>query len=774
VVSKAGESLIVALVRVRLWVVWWICAGVSAVTTGSADSAPSMYGFSASAADLELTLERSFDQSLSAADLRAWMQRMAAEPNQVGSPHDRANAQFMLEQFRSWGWQADIETFYVLYPTPKQELLELVAPQHYRAKLHEPSIAGDRSSQISRDVLPPYNVYGADGDVTAQLVYVNYGMPEDYKELARRGVSVSGRIAIARYGDGWRGLKPKLANEHGAIGCIIYSDPRDDGYAVGDPYPAGPARPVQGVQRGSVEDITLYSGDPLTPGVGATREATRLSRAQAKVLLKIPVLPISYGDAQPLLSALAGPRAPPNWRGALPITYHLGPGPATVHLKIESDWSQKPIYDVIARLAGSESPDEWVIRGNHHDGWVFGAWDPLSANIALMAEMKAMGRLAAQGWHPKRTLLYASWDGEEAGLLGSTEWAETHAEELKERAVAYVNSDLNGRGFMQAGGSHALQRLVNEVGSGIRDPETGASVLARAQARVLVAANSEGATDGVKYVAAKLRQGGQLPLQPLGWHSDYTPFLQHLGISTLDFGYGDGEPSGTYHSLYDTYDHYVKVVDPDFAYGIVLSQTIGHVVLRLANSELLPLHFTEFAATMSRYDEELEKLTETMREHAVETNRLIDEHAYDLASSRHDPVGPPAREVQVPYVNFAPLKNAITELTASARACDEAYAKALVEPTQLTAAQRTDINALLRASEQQLLSTRGLPGRPWYQHLIYAPGRETGYAAKTLPGVREAIEQRHFAEAAEYVGVTAAALEAYREQIDRITAALNM
>lgn len=761
-----------ALLRARLRVVCGICVSVAAATTASADSAASMYGFSASGAERELALERSFDQSLDPADLRAWMQRMAAEPNQVGSAHDRANAQFMLERFRSWGWQAEIETFYVLYPTPKQELLELIAPQHYRAKLHEPPLAGDRASEISRDVLPPYNVYGADGDVTGQLVYVNYGMPDDYKELARRGVSVRGRIAIARYGDGWRGLKPKLAYEHGAIGCIIYSDPHDDGYAAGDSYPAGPGRPVQGVQRGSVEDITLYSGDPLTPGVGATRDAARLSRAESKVLLKIPVLPISYGDAQPLLSALAGPRAPPQWRGALPITYHLGPGPATVHLKIESDWSQKPIYDVIARLPGQESSDEWVIRGNHHDGWVFGAWDPLSANVALMAEMKAMGRLAAQGWRPKRTVLYASWDGEEAGLLGSVEWAETHADELKQHAVAYVNSDLTGRGFFQAGGSHALQRMANEVGSGIRDPETGVSVLARAQARALVAANTEGATDSVKYVAAQLRQGGELPLQALGWHSDYTPFIQHLGITTLDFGYNEGEPSGSYHSLYDTYDHYVKIVDPDFAYGVVLSQTIGHVMLRLANSELLPLHFTEFAATVSRYVEELEKLTESMRGRTAETNRLIDEHAYELASSRHDPVGPPAREAQVPYVNFAPLKNAIARLTTSARACDETYAKALAEPTRLTATQRTKVNALLRASEQQLLSARGLPGRPWYQHLIYAPGRQTGYGAKTLPGVREAIEERDFAEAAEYVGVTAAALEAYRAQIDRITAAL--
>ena len=747
--------------------------GAAPATILAADTGTSIYGFSAGAVATELALERSFDQALQAEDLRAWMQRMASQPNQVGSPHDHDNAEYMLGLFRSWGWNAEIETFYVLYPTPKEVLLELVAPTHYRAKLREPPVAGDRTSSITKDVLPPYNIYGADADVTGKLVYVNYGMPDDYKELARRGVSVTGNIVIVRYGNGWRGLKPKLAYEHGAIGCIIYSDPRDDGYAAGDPYPDGAGRPSQGVQRGSVEDMTLYSGDPLTPGVGATRDATRLSRAEAKTILKIPVLPISYGDAQPLMRALTGPRAPAPWRGSLPVTYHLGPGPATVHLRIESDWSQKPVYDVIARLQGSEAPDEWAIRGNHHDGWVFGAADPLSGNVVLMAEMKAMGSLAAQGWHPRRTLIYASWDGEEAGLLGSTEWAETHADQLKRHAVAYVNTDGNGRGFLEAGGSHALEHMVMEVGHGVSDPETRVDVVARARARDLVAGNAEGATDSAKYIAGQLRKGGDLPLRALGSGSDYTPFLQHLGISALNFGYGDSEPSGFYHSLYDSYDHYVRIIDPDFAYGVVLAHTTGHVMLRLANSELVPLHFGEFATTVSRYVEEIEKLADSMHERSLETDRLINEHAYELASSRHDPVGPPTHEAPVPYLNFAPLKNAVAELAKSARACDESYAKALSEPDRLTPARLAEINALLIASEQQLLAARGLPGRPWYQHLVYAPGRHTGYAVKTLPGVREAVEERQFAEATEYVGVTAAAFDAYRAQIDRIATALR-
>ena len=740
-----------------------LCAGVAT----AAQPPGGLYGFGDAAGAQQLRLEQSFDRSLSADDLRSWMQRMAAEPNHVGSPHDKANAEFQLQQFRAWGWDAAIETFFVLFPTPTERELELISPLRYRAKLSEPPIGGPSSASS----LPPYNVYGADGDVTGEAVYVNYGMPEDYKDLERRGVSVKGRVAIARYGGGWRGLKPKLAYEHGAIACIIYSDPRDDGFGAADPYPVGFGRPAESVQRGSVLDMPVYPGDPLTPGVGATKDAQRLSLKEARTVLKIPVLPISQTDALPILRALGGPRAPPRARGGLPITYHLGPGPAVVHLKIVSEWSQKPIFDVIARIRGSESPNEWVIRGNHHDGWVFGAEDPLSGQVAMMAEMKAIGRLLSTGWHPKRTIVYASWDGEEPGLLGSTEWVEAHIEELRQKAVAYVNSDDEShRGFLQASGSHSLQRLVNEVAAGIVDPDTGASVLARARAREAVAATLEGASDAVKRTAALLRTGSDLPLGALGSGSDFTPFLQHAGISSLNLGYADDEPSGAYHSAYDTYDRYARIVDPGFTYGIVLAKTGGHVVLRLADAELLPFRFSDFADAINRYVGELERLADTMRDNTVETRRLLDEKAYDLASSRNDPVGPPAREPEVPFINFAPLKKAAHDLTQSARTCDAAIARALADPVRLSASTRAAINDLLRASEQLLTNPRGLPGRGWYKHLIYAPGLYTGYDAKTLPGIREAIEQRRFAEAAEYIDVTADALNAYRGQLERITA----
>jgi N-acetylated-alpha-linked acidic dipeptidase len=745
-----------------------------AVTAVAGDAAPQMLGFEAGNARAEAALEARFDAQLDAREMRGWLERMSAEPNQIGSPHDKANADFMLAQFRAWGWDAQIETFYVLYPTPKRVALELVGPRHYRAALVEPAIAGDRTSARTQGALPPYNVYGADGDVTGEVVYVNYGMPADYQELARRGVSVRGRIAIARYGGGWRGLKPKLAYEHGAIGCIIYSDPRDDGYGAADTYPAGAGRPAAGLQRGSVADMPIYSGDPLTPGVGATKDAPRIDRSQAKALLRIPVLPISYQDARPFLEALGGPRAPAGWRGGLPFTYHIGPGPARAHLVVSSDWAQREIYDVVARLDGAVYPDQWIIRGNHHDAWVFGADDPLSGNVALMAEMKAIGALAAGGWRPKRTLVYASWDGEEAGLLGSTEWVETHAAELARKAVAYVNSDSNTRGFLEAGGSPSLQRLVNEVAAGVPDPLLPATVLARARASAIVGAGrGPGHTAEERRAARGLLEGGDVPLEPLGSGSDFTPFLQHAGIASLNLGFGGLEPGGVYHSIYDSFDHYVKIEDPELRYGVALAEVAGHVMLRLADADLVPLRAQEYAAAVGRYVEEIERSADRMREETEENHRLLDDRLYELAASATDPVGPPAREADVPYLDFAPLKNASTALAASARAFDAAYAAAVADPTGLTPARAGAVNAILGSAEQALLGNPGLPGRPWYRHMVYAPGLYTGYGAKTLPAVREAVEERHWAEAAESVTRTAAALDAYRRALDAAATALR-
>jgi N-acetylated-alpha-linked acidic dipeptidase len=746
------------------------CAAASAVAAADPSAvAVEIQGFSASGAAAEAQLEQRFDADLSSADLRTWLQTMSSEPNHVGSAHDKANAEFELQKFREWGWDASIETFSVLYPTPLEVSVELVAPTHFVARLTEPPIAGDSTSAKTKDELPAYNVYGADGDVTAELVYVNQGMPDDYKELERQGVSVKGRIVLARYGGGWRGLKPKLAYEHGAVGCLIYSDPRDDGYGEGDTYPKGGYRPRDAVQRGSVQDMVLYSGDPLTPGVGATPGAKRLAIKDAKTILKIPVLPISYAAAEPLLSALGGRVAPAGWRGGLPLTYHLGPGPAKVHLKVRSDWSQKTLYDVIAVMRGSEEPDRWIIRGNHHDGWVFGATDPLSGQIALMAEAKAIGALVKSGWRPRRTLVYASWDGEEPGLLGSTEWAETHALELQKKAVLYLNSDSNSRGFLGVGGSHALQRFASEAARDVKDPETGVSVLARALARERVdkyEAAGKAGSGGRGRAGDHDNANGDLQLGALGSGSDFTPFLQHLGVNSMDVGFGGEGDYGVYHSAYDSFDHFRRFVDPKFEYGVALAKVAGRMMLRAAQAPLLPAHESDFAASLAGFDEELHKLADDMRTKTAESTKLQDDDAYRLAADPEKPRAAPPRDAEVPYLNFADLDNAVAKLEQSAKAFDKEYARlSAIEGAGASAAEER-LNAMLTDLEESLTDSHGLPGREWYQHMLYAPGFHTGYGVKTLPGIREAIEERRWDEANQYMGVVSRALNAYSGRLD--------
>jgi len=757
----------------------WLAAGAlaslggasAAFAAGGESAAP--FGFNAADGATQRSLEQRFDADLDPAALRGWLQTLSSAANHVGAQHDKTNAEYVRDLLTQWGWDAHIEVFEVLYPTLKHHALELVSPTRFVASLAEPAIPGDSTSSRT-DGLAPYNEYGADGDVTGELVYVNYGMPEDYRSLTRRGIYVKGKIVITRYGHGWRGLKPKLAQEHGAIGCIIYSDPQDDGYFAGDPYPKGGWRPPEGVQRGSVLDIATYPGDPLTPGVGATPKAKRLPIAEARSILRIAVIPISYADAQPLLAALGGPVAPRAWRGSLPITYHVGPGPARVHLSIDSDWSQKPLYDVIARIHGTESPEQWVVRGNHRDAWVFGAWDPLSGQVALLAEARAIGALLHTGWRPKRTLVYASWDGEEPGLLGSTEWAEEHATELERKAVLYLNSDTNARGFLSPEGSHSLQHFLNDVVSTVRDPETGVSAQARLRARMLVQGFEKEAADESEVVEEKARDarlaaaGGDLPIGALGSGSDYTPFLQHLGITTLSIEYrGEDDDAGIYHSDYDSFDHYVRFGDPTFAYGVAEAQTVGHSMLRMADAPVLPLQFTDFAATMGDYLEQLRLLLDEKRHHSRELSTLIEQNAFGLAADPTRPVAAPAPESPAPQVDFGPLDSAVRELKRTAHAYDEAYARLTGGELSLDARHRNELNALLQSMEHRLTDPRGLPGRDWFKHLVYAPGRLTGYAVKTLPGVREAIEGERWDEANAYVAITANALTAYARALEQ-------
>ncbi len=711
-----------------------------------------MLGFTAESAERERTLESRFDSLLSREDLRTWMQRLSARPHHLGSRADKENAQFIASLLRSWGYDTQIEEFQVLFPTPRTRLVELVQPERYRARLEEPPLKEDSTSGLRKEQLPPYNAYSADGDVTAELVYVNYGVPKDYEALAERGIDVKGKIVLARYGGSWRGIKPKVAAEHGAVGCLIYSDPRDDGYFQGDVYPKGAYRNEWGEQRGSVADMPLYSGDPLTPGIGATKDARRLPIHDAPTLMKIPVLPLSYGDALPLLRALGGPVAPEEWRGALPVTYHIGPGPAVVHLKAAFDWKLVPCYDVIARLPGAELPDEWVIRGNHQDAWVFGADDPLSGAVTVLEEAKSVGELVKTGWRPRRTILYALWDGEEPGLLGSTEWAETHAEELARHAVLYVNSDSNGRGFLRAGGSHTLERLVEEAARDVPDPEKGVSVLERARAVAQVRGTAEERKEARSY--SGLRIGA------LGSGSDYTPFLQHLGIAAMDIRYGGENGGGSYHSIYDSFDHYTRFGDPGFAYGAALAQTGGRIVLRYADADVLPVAPGRFADTIGRYVDEVRKLADDMREETREKNRQIEARMADLAADPTQPFVSPKPQEPVPPIDFTPLQRATTRLKASARAYETAV------PASLPAERRAALDQTLLKVDRAMLLPDGLPRRPWYRHAIYAPGLYTGYGVKTLPGVREAIEERRWDEARAQIDVLAATLNRVADAMD--------
>ena len=722
------------------WVAGVIVGLIVGVVPGSAEGPVSLTGFDSAGASMQQQLEEQFMDAVRREDLKGWLERLAAKPHHVGSPYDKENADFIAELFKSWGFETRIERFDVLFPTPKTRVLELTAPTKYVARLAEPTIQQDATSGQTAEQLPTYNAYSIDGDVTAPLVYVNYGVPADYEVLERRGIGVKGKIVIARYGGSWRGIKPKVAAEHGAVGCLIYSDPRDDGYFQGDAYPRGAFRGEWGAQRGSVGDMPVFAGDPLTPGAGATPSAKRLALSDAPTLTKIPVLPISYGDARPLLEALGGPVAPEQWRGALPLTYHLGPGPATVRLKLAFDFSQKPIYNVIATLTGSERPDQWVIRGNHHDAWVNGANDPTSGMVALLAEARAVGVLAKNGWRPKRTIVYAAWDGEEPGLLGSTEWVETHADELRQKAVAYINSDSTGRGFFDMGGSHGLETFINEVARDVVDPQTKVSIRDRARALAIVRAPSDD-------VRREVRDRSNLRISALGSGSDYTPFLQHLGVASLNIGFSGEDSGGEYHSIYDSIAHYERFGDPGFAYGEALAKAGGMTTLRLAQATWLPVTAKPLAETVGRYVQEVTKLADAERGRIVEENRKVRERSLQLAADPTETFVPPPLKPEAPFINLSPLLNASAKLTSAAEKFDAAVANAKNQPRLTSADSARKLDALLQKLEPSLTDEKGLPRRPWFVHTIYAPGFYTGYGVKTLPGVREAIEQRAWSEA---------------------------
>jgi N-acetylated-alpha-linked acidic dipeptidase len=732
----------------------------AAVYSESDSGARPLLGYSVRGSSAEESWEKRFRDAIAKDAIRENMRRLSARPHHVGSPYDKDNAEWILSKFKEWGFEAKLETFNVLFPTPKERLLEMVKPTPFTASLREPVVPQDPTTDQTAEQLPAYNAYSADGDVTAPLVYVNYGNREDYEQLDRLGISVKGAIVIARYGHGWRGIKPKVAAEHGAIGCIIFSDPSGDGYFKGDAYPSGGWRPNFGVQRGSVMD-TDYPGDPLTPGVGATANAKRLPLKDAKTITKIPVLPISSADALPLLSALQGPVAAEDWRGALAVTYHVGPGPAMVHLKMTSNWELKPIYDVIATLKGGKAADQWVIRGNHHDAWVNGADDPLAGQAAMLEEARVLGMLHAQGWSPSRTIIYCAWDGEEPGLLGSVEWVETHLEELQKHAVAYINSDTNERGYLTAGGTQDLESFVSAVARDVPDPETPLSVYQRAHLAAIAKAKDADER-------ADLRKRGDLAVEALGDGSDFTAFQDYAGIPTLDISFSDEDDGDQYHSIYDDFYWYSHFVDTDFVYGRALSQTAGGAIMRLADADLVPLDYAPQAQAIEKYESELEKLLKDKQDEFTERNTELQEGVFVATNDPRRPLLPPPAESVPPYMNFAPLKNAITTLQKSA----EHFSKALggfkdKGWPELPDKSQALINADLIRVSRLFLNSKGLPERPWFKNQIYAPGAYTGYGAKPIAAVREYMDEKKWLQADAQIPQVSQVLEAVAAGVDK-------
>jgi len=719
----------------------------------TADEAP-LYGYSTDSSGVERQWEEKFRAIPSPQNLRAYMERLSARPHNVGSPYDRDNAEWILAKFKEFGLDAHIETFSILYPTPKERLVELVdGGPHFVAKMQEPPVLEDPTSNQSAEQIPTYNAYSIDGDVTGPLVYVNYGVPEDYAQLERRGVSVKGAIILARYGHSWRGIKPQVGAEHGAIGCIIYSDPRDDGYAGGAVFPNGPWRPKDGVQRGSVQDSAVFMGDPLTPGIGAIADAKRLPISEAQSLTKIPVLPISYADAQPLLEAIGGPVAPRDWSGGLPITYRIGPGPAKVHLKVFANWGMKDIYDVIGKIPGSTNPDQWVIRGNHHDAWVNGAEDPVSGQVALLEEARGLGELVKQGWKPRRTIIYCAWDAEEPGLIGSTEWVETHIDDLRKHAVLYINSDSNSRGFFEGEGSLSLEHFLNGVARDIQDPETKLSVWKRAQLHEIQQAESVERR-------RELRERQDLRLEMLGGGSDHAPFINFAGVASLGIGFGGEDHGGIYHSIYDDFYWYTHFSDYDFVYGRALSQVGGTAIMRMADADLLPFQFADFADDVKMYVREVENFASQQRDEIQEKNLKIQEGVYQAAQDPRETWVTPTKEEVPPHLNFTPLDNAVEALSRSSAEYQKAVDRVGANGgSALASASVGEVNEMLVQSERKLTTPDGLPGRFWYKHQLYAPGKYTGYAAKAIPAVRESLEEKKWKEAEEAAARVAKVLE---------------
>jgi N-acetylated-alpha-linked acidic dipeptidase len=697
----------------------------------------SVRGYPADALDTLRKIEALLHATPDTALIREYSRTMSEAPHHAGSPGARAVAEWALAKFREWGFEAAIEEFDALLPTPTLRRVELVRPTHFVAKMQEPVLPEDKDSG-DQNQLPTYNAYGADGDVEGDLVFANYGNAEDYAYLDSAGIDLRGTIVIVKYGRGVRSAKIKQAAERGAIGCIIYSDPEEDGFTRGEVYPKGPWRPEDAVQRGTALDYAaMYAGDPLSPGWGSKKGTRRLTRSEAKSLPRIPVVPLSYGDARPLLEALRGAAAPnDNWKGGLPIAYNIGPGPARVRMQTRSQWTIGPLYNVVGRIPGASAPDEWVIFGNHHDGWVNGAADPISGASALMEAARTLSLLLKNGWRPQRTIVFALWDGEEWGLLGSTEWAEEHGAELRDKAVVYFNTDGYSRGIYNADGSHTLSTFVREVARDLRDPATDSSLSTVAEQQRLTRARS--AAD-----SAAVRQRG-FQLDPPGSGTDFEPFLQHLGIASVSHGFSGGPSAGTYHSIYDSFDTFSRFLDPGFVYGKAQATTVATLALRMADAPLLPFSFVDAAAAYRAFAQELVTLARAR-----------------LGSEQLD---------------VSPVMQAIDRLADAGSEVERAYTRVLERGSAFAARAREPLRAINRdlyQSERDLMDPDGLPGREWFKSTMYATGIYTGFAPDPMPGVRQMIQAQRVDAAQDQVRRVAAAVDRMAARAARVATALD-
>jgi N-acetylated-alpha-linked acidic dipeptidase len=669
---------------------------------GGAQGVGEIRGFAPGRAETERQLEQKLQTIPDAAHAEASLRHLTSEPHMAGTEASHRVALWLRDQYRSYGFDSEIVAYSAWLPQPREVKLELTSPEKKTTLASPEQPVEEDPDTYDKRAVTAFNAYSPSGDVTAPVVYVNYGMPEDYRRLESVGISVEGKIVIARYGQGFRGIKTKVAEEHRAVGLIIYSDPGDDGYAAGDAFPRGPWRPISGIQRGSVLYTQLYPGDPLVPGLDpGIGTAKNISPADAASLSHIPTMPINAQDAAVILGSLGGRHVPRTWQGGLPLTYHLGSGNVQAHMKLVMDYQQRPIYDVISRLHGA-SDDEWVLLGNHHDAWVFGAADPGSGTASMLEAARALGELARSGWKPRRTIVICQWDAEEPGLIGSTAWVEANRAELQAKALAYINTDVGVTGSnFGAAATPSLKQVLRDATRQVQDPNTGSSVYDAWRGH-LVRPDVDGLESSRPSLGTDVT--GEAPVGALGAGSDFSPFFDYAGIPSVDIGFG-GE-YGVYHSLYDDFYWMKHFGDPAFVYHAALARILGTLALRLDEADILPFDYSAYATEITRAG-----------------NNLVSRAAQQGFDGS----------------NLRPLSEASAQLTLSAARASTSLHTA--ESIPLTPAKEHEINRTLAEVEQALLAPQGLAGRPWFKHTIYAPGSYTGYAAEMMPGISESIDR---------------------------------